>query len=283
MPQNVTLKDVAREAHVSVATVSYIINNRPDQKISDATRKKVLQIANLLGYTPNPVAKSLATGKKDLVGIVYRLRENTPSRNMEILHFIDLLAQRLNPHGYECLLLPADVTDITLHRVDSVIVIGLSQEEFSSLADNCFVPILTVDMLVNDPLFSQIYSDLPSLIARASGSDPVLITEPYGNRNYGSFVTEGFSAGGILSPSQCSAEALQGRDVVIIGAPLALIVRPLLSGQRVTVIASDPMGKQLPPEMTVLWSDVAEKADVTTRYLLDAMEKKFDAAHDCKV
>ena len=126
MPQNVTLKDVAREAHVSVATVSYIINNRPDQKISDATRKKVLQIANLLGYTPNPVAKSLATGKKDLVGIVYRLRENTPSRNMEILHFIDLLAQRLNPHGYECLLLPADVTDITLHRVDSVIVIGLS-------------------------------------------------------------------------------------------------------------------------------------------------------------
>ena len=46
MARQVTLKDVAREAHVSAATVSYIINNREDQKISDATRKKVLQIAH---------------------------------------------------------------------------------------------------------------------------------------------------------------------------------------------------------------------------------------------
>ena len=63
MGKKVTVKDVAREAGVSVATVSYIMNNRTDQKISDATRKKVLQIANLLNYTPNSVAKSLATGR----------------------------------------------------------------------------------------------------------------------------------------------------------------------------------------------------------------------------
>ena len=61
MEKKVTVKDVAREAGVSVATVSYIMNNRTDQKISDATRKKVLQIANLLNYTPSSVAKSLAT------------------------------------------------------------------------------------------------------------------------------------------------------------------------------------------------------------------------------
>ena len=47
MEKKVTVKDVAREAGVSVATVSYIMNNRTDQKISEATRKKVLQIANL--------------------------------------------------------------------------------------------------------------------------------------------------------------------------------------------------------------------------------------------
>ncbi|MCD3499298.1 LacI family DNA-binding transcriptional regulator [Streptococcus equi subsp. equi] len=57
------MKDVAREAGVSVATVSYVINNREDQKISPETRNKVLQMINLLNYRPNQAAKSLVTQK----------------------------------------------------------------------------------------------------------------------------------------------------------------------------------------------------------------------------
>lgn len=70
MEKKVTIRDVAREAGVSVATVSYVLNNRSDQKISAETKKKVLQIANLLQFTPSYAAKILTTGKSHIIGIL---------------------------------------------------------------------------------------------------------------------------------------------------------------------------------------------------------------------
>lgn len=283
MARQVTLKDVAREAHVSAATVSYIINNREDQKISDATRKKVLQIANLLGYTPNPVAKSLATGRKDLVGIVYRLRDLTPSRNLEIFHFIDLLAKRLNRESCECILLPADVTDMTLKRVDSVITLGLRAEEFTALADDCFVPILAVDMLVgNTWLFSQIYQDLPRLM-EGRAEDALLVREVYGNESYDAFVSAAFPPEAVLRPEECTPERVRGRPLVILGALLALTAGPRSGSSDITVIASDPTAAFLPPEYRVIRADVPEKVEVTTQYILNALVGRFDAPHDRRV
>lgn len=55
----VTIKDVAKEAKVSIATVSRVLNNSP--KVSEETKKKVLEAIKKLGYTPSFVARSLAT------------------------------------------------------------------------------------------------------------------------------------------------------------------------------------------------------------------------------
>lgn len=48
-----TSADVARLARTSRATVSYVLNDKPGQSISSATRARVLQAAQKLGYTPN--------------------------------------------------------------------------------------------------------------------------------------------------------------------------------------------------------------------------------------
>lgn len=65
---NVTIYDVAREAGVSMATVSRVVNGNPNVK--PATRKKVLEAIERLGYRPNAVARGLASKKTTTVGVV---------------------------------------------------------------------------------------------------------------------------------------------------------------------------------------------------------------------
>ncbi|MCT2535009.1 catabolite control protein A [Aquibacillus koreensis] len=65
---NVTIYDVAREANVSMATVSRVVNGNPNVK--PATRKKVLSTIERLGYRPNAVARGLASKKTTTVGVI---------------------------------------------------------------------------------------------------------------------------------------------------------------------------------------------------------------------
>ncbi|PKM64592.1 MAG: LacI family transcriptional regulator [Firmicutes bacterium HGW-Firmicutes-20] len=66
---NVTLKDIAKLCGVSVATVSLVLNNKPN-RISESTKKKILDIAKELHYHPNPMALSLVTRKSKVLGLI---------------------------------------------------------------------------------------------------------------------------------------------------------------------------------------------------------------------
>lgn len=64
----VTLKDIAKRCDVSVSTVSNILNGIP--KVSEETRKKVLQAIKETGYQPNYIARGLRKKKTKLIGII---------------------------------------------------------------------------------------------------------------------------------------------------------------------------------------------------------------------
>ncbi|PKM64606.1 MAG: LacI family transcriptional regulator [Firmicutes bacterium HGW-Firmicutes-20] len=66
---NVTLKDIAKLCGVSVATVSLVLNNKPN-RISEATKQKILEKAKELHYHPNPMALSLVTRKSKVLGLI---------------------------------------------------------------------------------------------------------------------------------------------------------------------------------------------------------------------
>lgn len=68
MPSRVTIAQVAEEVGVSAMTVSNVLNGKPGA--SDETRRRVMEAADRLGYSPNVAARSLKGGRTGLVGVV---------------------------------------------------------------------------------------------------------------------------------------------------------------------------------------------------------------------
>jgi len=63
-----TMKDIAREAGVSINTVSRALNGKPD--VNEDTKKRILEIADRLNYVPNFLAKGLVTKNTRTIGVI---------------------------------------------------------------------------------------------------------------------------------------------------------------------------------------------------------------------
>src|SRR6476659_4947721 len=70
-PSRATIKDVATESGVSVTTVSHVLNEVQGKRISPETRSRVRSAAQVLGYHPNPLARSLRTRRSNTLGLVF--------------------------------------------------------------------------------------------------------------------------------------------------------------------------------------------------------------------
>ncbi len=146
-----TLADVAREAGVSVTTVSRVLNNRG--YLSEQTRQAVADAMARLSYTPNAVARSLRDSSSRLVGIIF------PS----VAHpFYGQMASelevRLSRAGYRVLLCNSEGEEATEreylsmllgHQVDGIVTGAHS----NSVAEtpNLRAPLVTIDRAVAGP------------------------------------------------------------------------------------------------------------------------------------
>jgi len=80
-----TMRDVAKAAGVSVATVSHVVNDKPGARIGDDARRRVQEAIVALGYRPNALAKTLSEGSSRFIGLVADAIATTPFAG-QIIH-----------------------------------------------------------------------------------------------------------------------------------------------------------------------------------------------------
>jgi transcriptional regulator with XRE-family HTH domain len=85
----ISIKDVAREADVSVTTVSHALNDKG--RLNPDTRQRVRDVAERLGYKPNPAARSLVSGKTGLIAVIPSLPKHTRVSFSDLGYFTELI------------------------------------------------------------------------------------------------------------------------------------------------------------------------------------------------
>lgn len=100
----VTIRDVANEASVSIATVSYVLNN--SRPVREDTRARVVAAAQRLGYHPSITARNLQASRTHLLGCPWRPVANDQF-NPILDHFLQAICEAAAASGYRTLAFPA--------------------------------------------------------------------------------------------------------------------------------------------------------------------------------
>ncbi len=150
-----TSADVARLAGVSRTTVSFVLNEREDVAISDATRRRVVEAAERLGYQPHAGARQLARGSTLTIGLVLRQSAEQIAGDALLPATVRGLTNAARQGGYQVLVeaLPpgeggfADL--LRSRRVDGLVVSGprFDEADLSELQREGFPMVLQGSLL----------------------------------------------------------------------------------------------------------------------------------------
>ncbi|MCU0315757.1 MAG: LacI family transcriptional regulator [Fimbriimonadaceae bacterium] len=119
MKTRISLNEVAKAAGVHPATVSHVLNGRASARISRSTQERVRLVAANLGYTPNRAARTLATGKSQIIAL-----QTFDLRSAFSAEIASRLQQLLLQDGFDLMvmLVDRDLKDVT-STVDGVIAL----------------------------------------------------------------------------------------------------------------------------------------------------------------
>lgn len=158
----ITLELIARQANVSVSTVSKALSGH--KAISQKTKDKINKIAEDLGYTPNATARSLVKKRANTIGVVYEVEFGL--RNLFFSAVLEEFRKNAQQNGYDILLLSNNNEsniDYFKHcqskNIDGALIVSVGQapiEAVKKLTESSMA-VITLDPI--EPDLNTIYSD----------------------------------------------------------------------------------------------------------------------------
>lgn len=167
MRKRASIKDVAREAGVSVTTTSYVLNRKSNVRISDETARKVREAANKLNYVPRMSARTMINQKSQLIGAIipqtgssHRLMFDNPFYG----EFLSAVECEVRERGYHLLVSGTgpnqDYSSIAQMRdLDGIIILGTYPCEYLDELKRTGIPVVLVDAYIRDHYFHTVSID----------------------------------------------------------------------------------------------------------------------------
>jgi LacI family transcriptional regulator len=151
MRKGITIRDVAKNAGVSVATVSNVLNNV--NKVSEKTKERILKIMEEMDYQPDFTARSLAMKRSKLLGIILPPEEEDSGPNTALQdnpfysEFISGVEYTARREGYDLLITGVSTENgckewVLKRKLDGLILFGISSEK---LTDDLELPKIIID------------------------------------------------------------------------------------------------------------------------------------------
>ena len=164
MSESITIKDIARLANVSQATVSKALNDRPDVGLE--TKEHILKIAEQHNFLPNASGRALKQRVTESVGVIFRRDDNPLSSNPFYSRVLEGIEAELAFNDYNLVLhlvpehkLPVLPKMVRTKQVDAVVLVGIKHEEFVRQLQQAGVPVILVDPNTDIPGCSQVLID----------------------------------------------------------------------------------------------------------------------------
>ena len=148
-----TIKDIARLAGVSAATVSKVLN-RKDDFIGEKTRQKIWSLVNELNYTPNSIARSLITRSSRVIGIIV-----PDILNAYFTELVRACDEAARARGYSTILCNSDsdaqkeashLTFLASHGVDGIVLAASDLIPDAQLLERLKIPFVSMDREIPD-------------------------------------------------------------------------------------------------------------------------------------
>lgn len=167
LAKRISIKDVAREAGVSMATVSYVLNNTADAGIGLETAMRVREVARRLNYVPSISARTMINRHSNLIGIVIpqtRLSQQLMFNNPFYSEFLCAAEHAVRERGYHLLISGTgphqDYANIArMRQLDGIIILGPYFGEYLKELKETGIPTALVDAYIDDPYFHKVAID----------------------------------------------------------------------------------------------------------------------------